>query len=50
MYLIVIEFVRKTENSIADALSRLDSIAVDNKVLNDLARAVLVLACFVYSN
>ena len=30
-YPIVIEYVRGFENSIADALSRLDSVAVDNK-------------------
>ena len=39
-YPIVIEYVRGAENSIADALSRLDSIAVDNEVLNELVLGV----------
>ena len=44
-YPIVIEYVRGAENSIADALSRLDSIAVDNKAPNELAHGVFVFAC-----
>ena len=39
-YSIVIEYVRGFENSIADALSRLDSVAVDNEVPAKLARGV----------
>ena len=41
----MIEYVRGAENSIADALSRLDLIAIDNKVLNELASDVLFFAC-----
>ena len=37
--------MRRAENSIADALSRLDSIVVDNKVPNELARGVFSFAC-----
>ena len=44
-YPIVIEYVRGANNSIADALSRLDSIAVDNKIPNELARGVPSFAC-----
>lgn len=33
-YTIVINYVRVADNSIADAHSRLDSIAVDNEVPN----------------
>ena len=39
-YPIVIDYVRGSENNIADALSRLDSVAVDNELLADLARGV----------
>ena len=39
-YPIVIEYVRGSENSIADPLSPLDLVAVDNKVPADLARGV----------
>ena len=44
-YSIVIEYVRGSEKSIADALSRLDSVAVDNEVAADLARNVPFFAC-----
>ena len=44
-YPIVIEYVRGSENSIADALSRLDLVAVDNEVPADFARGVLSFAC-----
>ena len=44
-YPIVIEYVRGAENKIADALSRLDSIAIDNEVPADLARGVPSFAC-----
>ena len=44
-YPIVMEYVRGSENSIADALSRLDSFAVDNEVPADLARGVPSFAC-----
>ena len=43
----MIEYLCGAENSIADALSRLDSIAVYNEVPNALARGVLFVACFV---
>ena len=33
------------QNSIADALSRLDSVAVDNEVLSDLAKYVPFIVC-----
>ena len=39
-YPIVIEYVRGSENSIADALLRLDSVAVDNEIPADFARNV----------
>ena len=39
-YPIVIEYVRGSQNNIADAISRLDSVAVDNKVPADFARNV----------
>ena len=44
-YPIVIEYVRGAENKIADALSRLDSIAIDNEVPADLSKGVLSFAC-----
>ena len=44
-YPIVIEYVRRFENSITDALYRLESVAVDNKVPADLARGVPSFAC-----
>ena len=44
-YPIVIEYVRGSENSISDALSLLDSVAVDNEVPTDLARGVPSFAC-----
>ena len=44
-YPIVIEYVRGSENSIADAISRHDSVAVDNEVPADLARGVPSFAC-----
>ena len=47
-YPIVIEYVRGAENKIADALSRLDSIAIDNEVPADLARGVPSFACPVF--
>ena len=39
-YPIVIKYVRGSENSIADAFSRLDSVAVNNEVPANLARGV----------
>ena len=42
---IVIEYVRGFENSIADAFSRFDSVAVDNEVSADLAIGVSSFAC-----
>ena len=44
-YPIVIEYVRESENSIADAFLRLDSVAVDNEVPGDLAKGVPSFAC-----
>ena len=44
-YPIVIEYVKGTENSIADALSCLDSNAVDNEIPAELARGVPSFAC-----
>ena len=44
-YPIVIEYIRGSENSISDALSRLNSVAVDNEVPADLARSVPSFAC-----
>ena len=44
-YPIVIEYVRGSENSIADALSRPDSVAVDNEVPAYLAKGVPSFAC-----
>ena len=38
-YLIVIEYVPGAENKIADDLSRLDSIAIDNEVPSYLAKS-----------
>ena len=43
----MIEYVRGAEKSIADLCSRLDSIAVYNEVLIELARGVFSFACFV---
>ena len=40
-----IEYVRGCENAIADALSRLDSVSIDVKVLAKLARDVTSYAC-----
>ena len=45
VYPIVIKYVRGEENTIADALPRINSIAVDNEVLSDLARKVPSFAC-----
>ena len=44
-YLIVIKYVRRAENSIADALSRLDSVALDSEVPSNLANKVPLFAC-----
>ena len=44
-YPIVIEYICGSENSVVDALSRLDSVAVDNEVLADFAKGVLSFAC-----
>ena len=44
-YPIVIKYVLGAENSIADALFVLDSIAVDNEMLNKLTRGVPSFAC-----
>ena len=44
-YPIVIEYVKGTENTIADALSRLDSSAIDCEVPSDLAKGVPSFAC-----
>ena len=44
-YPIVIEYVRGSENNIADALSRLDSVVVDYEVPADLAKDVPSFAC-----
>ena len=44
-YPIVIEYFCKSENIIADAISRLDSVSVDNEVPNNLARGVPSFAC-----
>ena len=44
-YSIDIEYVRGSENSIAYALSRLVSVAVDNEVPADLARGVPSFTC-----
>ena len=44
-YPIVIEYVCKLENSIADAFSRLDSVAVDNELPANLARGVPCFFC-----
>ena len=38
-------YVQRIENSITDALSRLDSITVDNKMSADLVRSVQSFAC-----
>ena len=44
-YPIVIEYVKGTENTIADALSRLDSCAISCEVPSDIARGVPSFAC-----
>ena len=44
-YPIVIEYVKGTENTIADALSRLDSCAISCEVPSDLAKGVPSFAC-----
>ena len=44
-YPMVIEYICGSENSIADALSRLESVTVDNELPADLARGVLPFAC-----
>ena len=43
--LIVIEYVRGFDNNIADALSRLDSVAVEYEVPANLANDVQFLVC-----
>ena len=40
-----LEYVRGCENAIADALSRLDSVAIDSEVLAELVRGVPSYAC-----
>ena len=42
-----IEYVRGCENAIADALSRLESVAIESEVPAELARGVPTYACFV---
>ena len=42
---IAIEYVRSAENTIAEALSRLDSVAIDYEVPAKLARGVPSFAC-----
>ena len=44
-YPIVLDYVRESDNSIANAFWRLNLVAVDNEVLADLARVVLSFAC-----
>ena len=44
-YPVVIEYVKGSENSIADALSRLESSAIDAEVPSDLAKGVPSFAC-----
>ena len=44
-YPIVIEYVRGSENMIADALSRIESVALKSEVPADLARGVPSFAC-----
>ena len=44
-YPIVIEYVKGSENTIADALSRLDSCAISCEVPSDLAKGVPTFAC-----
>ena len=46
-YPMKIEYVRGCENVIADALSRLDSVAIDAQVPAELARGVPSYACLV---
>ena len=40
-----IEYVRRCENAISDALSRLDSVSIDTEVAAELARGVPTYAC-----
>ena len=47
-YTIVIEYVRGAENSMSDALSRLDSVAFDSEVPNEQVRGVSSFACQVF--
>ena len=44
-YFMQIEYVRGSENAIADALSRLDSVSIDSEVPAELARGVPSYAC-----
>ena len=44
-YPIQIEYVRGSENALADAFSRLDSVAIDSEVPNDLAKGVPSYVC-----
>ena len=44
-YPMQIEYVRGSENSIADALSRLDSMAIDSENSSDFAREIPTYAC-----
>ena len=44
-YPVVIEYVKGSENSIADALSRLDSSAIDAEIPSEIARGVPTFAC-----
>ena len=44
-YPIVIEYVRGSENTIADALSQIESVALESEVLADLARGIPSFAC-----
>ena len=44
-YPIVIEYVKGSENTIANALSRLDSCAISCEVPSDLAKGVPTFAC-----
>ena len=40
----VIEYVRGSENTLADALFRIESFALESKVLADMARGILLSA------
>ena len=46
-YPMQIEYVRGSENALSDALSRLDSVAIDSKVPNDLAKGVPSYVCII---